>query len=388
MKVEGFIAGRLRFKGRIAAVSIAVSFFVMILSVAVSSGFRKEIRCGASSFCGDIQLTSVSMDYINEDSPINARPSFYGSLESLQGVKTISPAIYRAGIVKKDDSIHGVIFKGIEGADSLSGLGVRVPSHLCELLGLGVGDRLTSYFIGENVKVRNFTVREVYDGLVDIGDALMVYASIDDMRRLNGWDSLQVSALEITLEDAYKSGPMMSEMTSEVGSIALLSASDDDDTLLAASVKDKYPQVFNWLDLIDFNVLFILLLMTVVAGFNMISGLLILLFQNISTIGTLKSMGMTDRSIAGVFLRVSSVLVLKGMAVGNALAFLFCGIQSATHLIKLNPDNYFVSFVPVSINVPMTLLADAGAYAAIMLLLLIPCIFISKVDPAQTVRAQ
>lgn len=378
----------MRFKGRIAAISIAVSFLVIILAVAVSSGFRKEIRRGASSFCGDIQLASVSMDYISEDNPISSRPSYYGAISAVQGVKSIEPAIYRAGIVKKDDNIHGVVFKGIEGADSLSGLGVRVPAHLCDLLGVGVGDRLTSYFIGANVKVRNFTIREVYDGLVDVGDALMIYASIEDMRRLNGWDSLEVSTLEVTLEDAYKSSSLMRDKTSEIGSIALLNADEDDDTLYAASVQDKYPQLFSWLDLIDFNVLVILLLMTVVAGFNMISGLLILLFQHISTIGTLKSMGMTDRSIAGVFLRVSSVLVLKGMAVGNALALLFCAVQGTTHFIKLNPDNYFVSFVPVSVNIPMILLADAGAFLGIMLLLLIPCLFISKVDPAQTVRTQ
>ena len=150
----------------------------------------------------------------------------------------------------------------------------------------------------------------------------------------------------------------------------------------------KYPALFSWLDLIDFNVLLILTLMTIVAGFNMISSLLILLFRHVSTIGTLKSMGMTDRDISSVFLRVSSNLVLKGMAIGNAAALLFCLIQGTTHVLKLDPANYFVSFVPVSVNLPMILLADALAYGIIMLLLLIPCLFISKVDPARTVRAQ
>lgn len=157
---------------------------------------------------------------------------------------------------------------------------------------------------------------------------------------------------------------------------------------VAMSAVHKYPQIFAWLDLIDRNVLVILILMTIVAGFNMISGLLILLFRNISTIGTLKALGMTDKSIAEVFLRVSSNLVLKGMLIGNALALSFCFLQGTTHFITLNPENYFVSFVPVRVNPFLILEADLAAYLVIMLLLLIPSLFVSRVDPAKTVRAK
>jgi lipoprotein-releasing system permease protein len=128
--------------------------------------------------------------------------------------------------------------------------------------------------------------------------------------------------------------------------------------------------------------------MTVVAGFNMISGLLILLFENISTIGILKSMGMTDKSISKVFLAASARLVSVGMLIGNVLAMLICIIQKTTHILKLNPENYYVSFVPVNIDLVQILMADALSFVAIMLLLLIPCLFISKVDPAQTVRVR
>jgi lipoprotein-releasing system permease protein len=174
----------------------------------------------------------------------------------------------------------------------------------------------------------------------------------------------------------------------KAGTIALLSASDDDDALTAVSSLNKYPQIFSWLDLIDFNVLIILLLMTVVAGFNMISGLLIMLFRSISTIGTLKAMGMTDRNISSVFLRVASDAVLKGMIAGNLAAIALCLLQKWTHLVHLNPENYFVSFVPIHLNLPLIIVADAISYGLIMLLLLIPTLFISRVDPAQTVRAQ
>ncbi len=208
------------------------------------------------------------------------------------------------------------------------------------------------------------------------------------MRRLNEWDETQVSALEVTLGSAYKSTMMMEEKSAELGNIAILYAQEDEPQMMSTSIVRQFPQLFDWLDLIDFNVLFILLLMAVVAGFNMISGLLIMLFRNISTIGTLKALGMTDKGIAKVFLQVSSNLVLKGMLIGNALALLFCLIQGRTHFFKLNPENYFVSFVPVAVNVPMILLADLAAYIIIMLLLLLPSLFISKVDPAQTMRTQ
>ena len=180
----------------------------------------------------------------------------------------------------------------------------------------------------------------------------------------------------------------MREASDKVGMIALEKGPEGIDRLISTSVMSRYPQIFDWLDLIDFNVLFILILMTIVAGFNMISGLLIMLFRNISTIGTLKSLGMTDRSIAKVFLKVASVIVLKGMAIGNAAALLLCALQSSTHLLRLNPENYFVSFVPVHVNIPMVVFADVISFVVIMLLLLIPCVFISRVDPAQTVRAQ
>ena len=180
----------------------------------------------------------------------------------------------------------------------------------------------------------------------------------------------------------------MKQAASEIGFIMNSYEQEEDDTLIATSAVSRYPQIFSWLSLIDFNVFFILVLMTIVAGFNMISGLLIMLFENISTIGLLKSLGMTDMSISKVFLSSSAVLVLKGMAVGNAAGMLFCLIQGTTHLLKLDPENYFVSYVPVHLDLAAILAADAAAFAVIMLLLMIPSLFISKVDPAQTVRVR
>jgi lipoprotein-releasing system permease protein len=224
--------------------------------------------------------------------------------------------------------------------------------------------------------------------MVQADDKLVVSADLTDMQRVNGWKDDQASVMEIMLEEEYKNEAQIEEIADLVGIMVNAYGSDDEASVISVSAVSSYPQLFDWLNLIDFNVVFILLLMTIVAGFNMISGLLIMLFENISTIGLLKSLGMTDRAISKVFLSTSAVLVLKGMAAGNLLAILFCIIQGTTHLLRLNPENYFVSFVPVNLDMGMILCADILSFFVIMLLLLIPCIFISKVDPAETVRVR
>lgn len=388
MAAERFISSRIQFKGRVAVITISVSFLVMILAVAISSGFRKEIRGGLSEISGDILLTSVMSDYNTDSRPISDTPSFLGSIESLKGVESVTPVIYRTGIVKKGENIHGVLFKGVADPDSLLAGTIRIPKRLAEILIVSKGDKVPAYFVGEKLQAKVFTVSDVFDDILQTDENLMVYSSIDDLRALNGWEEGQVSALEVRAAAAWRDDPRLSELAAQIGDIALRQSNDQDDTLVATSLTKSYPQLFGWLNLIDNNVLAILVLMTVVAGFNMISGLLIMLFRSISTIGTLKTMGMSNRAISGVFLRVSAKTVFRGMLIGNVLALGLCALQGATHALTLDPANYFVSFVPVALDVPMILIADAVAFAVILLLLLIPTLFISGVDPSRTVRAQ
>ena len=374
--------------------SIAVSFLVMIIAVSVSSGFRHAIRDGISSVSGDIQLLPLNMNLMDETSPVESDASYLPYVKEVKGVEEVIPVIYRAGIVKHAEEIHGVLIKAMpvehlpfDNTDSVS-LGVSIPRRLSEFTGIGQGDRMLTYFVGNKVRARQFNVISIYDSILETDDRLVVYADIKDMQRLNGWQENQVSAMEIMLDKDSRGSDKEDDITAEIGTIAYAYSSEDDTTVLATSCTSRYPQIFDWLNLMDFNVLFILILMTIVAGFNMISGLLIMLFENISTIGLLKTLGMTDRAIAKVFLSSSAVLTIKGMAIGNALAILFCVIQSTTHILKLDPVNYFVSYVPVHPDMGLILTADIIAFAAIMLLLLIPCLFISKVDPADTVRVR
>ena len=388
MNVSLFISRRLKFKGGIVMTCIAVSYFVMIIAVAVSSGFRTEIRRGISELSGDIQLTPPDLNVLDSSHPLEWNAPYLPYIRNVDGVQDVVPVIYRAGIVRQDGNIHGVLFKGIETAQDSIPLAISIPERLSQISGLKEGDRMTVYFIGEKVSVRQFNISLVYDSIVETDDRLVVYADIDDLRRLDGWTENQVSSIEVILDKKHKSERDISELTQEIGAFVNAYSYDSESPVVAVSSVSKYPQLFDWLDLIDFNVLFIIILMTIVAGFNMISGLLIMLFENTSTIGLLKSMGMTDRGISNIFLSSAAVLVLKGMFVGNALAFLFCLIQDRLHILRLDPENYFVSFVPVDLSVLGVVCADIISFVIIMLLLLIPALFISRVDPAQTVRVK
>jgi lipoprotein-releasing system permease protein len=387
MDVSLFISKRLRFKGHISMISIAVSYLVMIIAVSVSSGFRQEIRAGLADLSGDIRIVPPSQSVLDEDRPIEKNAAYRPYIEGVEGVSEIRPVVYKAGIVKNTDNIHGVLFKGVESDDTVQ-LAVSIPMRLAQITGLGPGDRMLAYFVGESVKARQFTVTSVYDAMLEADDKLVVYADIADLQRVNGWGQDSVSCLEIMLQEEMRNEADILNVNAEIGMLINTYASDDEEYVIASSSVSAYPQLFDWLDLIDFNVLFILILMTIVAGFNMISGLLIMLFENVSVIGLLKALGMTDRAISKVFLSSSAILVLKGMALGNGMAFFFCLVQGMTKVLRLDPENYFVSYVPVNLDFGLVIAADIISFLVIMFLLLIPCLFISKVDPADTVRVK
>ena len=383
MKADHFISRKLKFQGSIAAVSIAVSFLVIILAVAISSGFRHAIRDGVAAMTGDIRISANAVG----NAPVPVHLPSEEAVLSLPGVRSLTPVILRQGIVRSGDVIHGVIVKGLPDRPD-SALCVSIPSRLSAITGLGVGDEMTTYFIGEKVRVRRFHITEVHRDLLEMDDNLLVYAHIDDLRRLGGFGEDEASALEVSLRREMRTAGAMEELAHRIGNIFLGSDAPEEENLLVSSSVNSYPQLFDWLDLLDFNVMFILLLMVLVAGFNMISGLLIVLFRNISTIGTLKTLGMTDRSIGKVFLRVAAGVVFKGMLIGNAIALAFCLVQGTTHLIPLDPVNYFVSWVPVHVDPLWIVAADLVAFGGILLLLLLPTLFIARIDPAKTVRAE
>ena len=382
-----------------AAIAIAVSFFIIILAVAVSAGFRNVIRDGVAAMTGDVRIQPYVSGTGEDPVSMPAHLPSAEKLLALPGVVGIEPVAVRAGIVKNGDIIHGVVVKGVVAEsdndvmaesdnDVMAGpdrpsLAVSIPHRLSEITGLGVGDDMVTYFVGEKVRVRKFHITAIHRDLVEMDDNLLVYANLSDIQRLNGWSKDEVSCLDVSLtENASRE-----EVAWTIGHILADSGDPVEDALYVTSSEESYRQIFDWLKLLDFNVLVILILMTVVAGFNMVSGLLIMLLRNIPTIGTLKTMGMSDRAIGRLFVRIGARAVFKGMLIGNALALLFCLVQGATHLIPLDPANYFVSWVPVHINVLWVIAADIAAFAGIIALLWLPSRVVASIDPAKTVKA-
>ena len=384
MVADSFISRKIKFKGNIAAVATAVSFFVIIVAVAVSSGFRHSIRDGVAAMTGDIRITpyvSGGQDPV----PMSRHLPSEDMILAIPGVTGIIPVVSRAGIVKNGEIVHGVIVKGTPDQVGGDGLAVSIPHRLAEITGLEAGEDLTTYFVGEKVRARKFHITAEHRDIIETDDNLLVYARLEDMQRLNGWDYTSVSQLEVKVKNA--SPKVLKDIEAHIGYILSTSPDEDENGLYVISSARSYPQIFDWLGLLDVNVLIVLILMTLVAGFNMISGLLVMLLRNIPLIGTLKALGMQDRAIGRLFVRIGAEAVLKGMLVGNALAFLFCLIQGTTHLIKLDPANYFVSFVPVHLPFWGILGADIAAFLGIVLLMWLPALSISKIDPAETVKA-
>ncbi|MCF0175197.1 MAG: ABC transporter permease, partial [Bacteroidales bacterium] len=212
-EVTGFISKRLKLKGTLATVCTAVSFFVIIIAVAISSGFRQEIRNGLSLAGGDVRIIPTNHDYLSEGNPIPTDAPYFEKITELPIVESIYPVIYRAGIVKSGGQIHGVMVKGVEPSHPMcpaeGELNVRVPQSLCDALELDKESSVLTYFIGERVQVRKFKITEIYKDVLDNKEMCVVYAPIATLRRLNRWEDNQISAVEINLnitsEDAIKS---------------------------------------------------------------------------------------------------------------------------------------------------------------------------------------
>ena len=385
----------------ISVVSVALSIAVIIIAVAVSNGFRDEIGGKARGFMGDITLAEPGMEITGESGPVTAELSYLGKIAELPFVERISGVSYRRGILKTADEIGGVLFKGVDStynmdfysrylvAGTLPELGGKSPSNeimvskrLADMLQYKPGDKITAYFVDEQVKVRRFTITGIFDAQLEQLDKYLAIADNRQITRLNGWEN-GYSGYEI-----YLKTEAAAEHTEAVENLIYEYTTEKDTPVVPVSLKEKYYILYDWLHLLDLNVLIILALMIAVAGFNMVSGLLIMLFERISQIGLLKSLGMTDRAISRIFLTKSAIVVVQGMIWGNAIAIALCLLQKHLNIIGLDPANYFVSSVPVDFNLLWIASMNVVAFVAIMLIMMLPCHFISRIDPAATMRVK
>lgn len=367
----------------VALVSVCVSFAVMVVAIAVVDGFKYEIRSKVTGFMGGVMLVNPGMPPVNEEYPFPGNLSYRDTLLQIRGVESVNEVAYRSGLVKTDDKIEGLCFKGVEreGGDIND---VEISESMARRLSLKVGDKMVVYFIGDDVKVRKFTISSLYNAQLDEIDGKFAIVDIRQVRRLNGWGNDDVSCLEIMVSSKAD----IDAVERQVRDMEYLCSTDDDTPLFVTSAKKLYAHLFDWLALLDLNVLMILALMIIVAGFNMISAILIIIFEKISMVGLLKSLGMTSKEVGKVFLHRSASLIGKGLLIGNAAGIIISIVQKYTRVLKLDSANYFVDAVPIDLNIWKIIAVDAAAFALIILIVSISTKVISRISPDRTMKME
>ena len=412
MNIEYFIAKRIHFQQgkknvsrpavRIATIAIALGLAVMIIAVSVVIGFKKEIRSKIIGFGGHIQITNFDTNNTYEMLPIKFEQSFIKKLNEIQGVKHLEVFATKPGIIKTKTEFQGIVIKGIgndfdwtffksnliEGdtldvaGDSIQNNAI-ISKHLANMLGLKLGDKFFTYFFQDHVKARRFTITGIYSTNFVEYDKLFIITDLRHVQQLNGWENNEFSGLQVIIDDFNKIDHVGEDVNDVAGDIVSTNAN----AYFSQTIKQINPQVFGWLELLDMNVWVILILMLLVAGFNMISGLLILILERTNMIGILKSTGATNWSVRKIFLYHSFFLVGKGMLWGNLIGLSLCALQYYTGIIPMpDPESYYVAIVPVSFNWIYILLLNAGTFLASLFMMIGPSYLITKILPAKIIR--
>lgn len=409
MNLELFIARRL-LRGkqtgsvsvpivRIALAGIALGLCVMLLSVFIITGFKQEITAKLSGFMAHLNITAYENNASYSGEGILVPDTLVAGLRALQGVKQAYPYVTKPAILKSDSEIHGVVLKGVDSvydavfyrdhikAGEFPDFGTSRPSNdilisssVARLLEVKAGGKLSAHFVQEPPRVRVFTVKGIYDTGFKEYDDMVVLCDIRHLQRLNGWDAGEISGIAMELTDLKKI-PQMEAVVDE-----LLPLDDQGSFYKISTLRESAPQVFDWLSLLNMNVGIILTLIVIVAGFNMVSGLLILILDKTTLIGVLKALGYKNVSLKKLFLYVATGLIIRGMIAGNLLALLLGGIQYYFRVISLDPGVYYMDKVPVNFDIGYMLLLNIGVILVSVCMLIIPTMLISRIRPIKAIR--
>lgn len=391
----------------IATISVAVGLAVMIVSVSVIMGFKREIQAKVSGFASDIEVLDVNSQVIPEGFPITADTTFVTAVKHWPGVKSADPVAHKIGVIKTDNEFQDIVLKGLPttydttfvASTILEG---RLPSldaqpdeyglissgeillsrRQADALNLNVGDKVYAYFFEQTIRQRRFTVCGIYETNLAIFDERMVITDLPTVQALNKWEPTQCSTLEVRL----RPGADLDATTLHAKDYCTAHPDTMRTPRIAIGIKEHYPQIFSWLELLDFNMYVILILMLLVAGFTMVSGLLILILERTQTIGVLKALGATNRKVRAIFIDFAALITIRGLVLGNILAFAIIFAQQQWHLIHLNPANYYVDTVPLHVSWFYILLLNVGTLILTTLALVGPSLMISRIQPAKAIR--
>lgn len=386
----------------IATWGIAVGLAVMILSVAVVVGFKHEVRGKVVGLGSDITVTNFDAQKSYETVPVVAGDSLLDVLRTAEGVKHVQRYSTKPGMIMTDDNFLGMVLKGVaseydwtflkkhllEGeipafSDTASTNRTLISRTIANKLRVQTGDKLYTYYIeGENVRARRLEIAGIYQTNFTLYDDLFLITDLYTVNRLNSWKPDQVSGVELEVTD-YELLETVKEIVREQVD---MQTDRYGNTYYTQTVVDSNPQIFAWLDLLDMNVWVILILMTGVAGFTMISGLLIIILERTNMIGVLKALGADNLAIRKVFLSFSVFLIGRGMLWGNIIGLTFVGIQSYFRIFKLDPTTYYVDCVPVEFNLWWWLLLNVCTLIVSVLMLIGPSYLITRIHPAKSIR--
>lgn len=379
---------------KIAIISITLSLAVMIISMAVVTGFQEEIRGKVIGFGAHIQVSHFDVNYSTELKPISKDQQLIDNIKQVKGVTHVQAFANKAGIIKTDEDIHGIVLKGA-GQDFdpsffnkhlLQGSipdfsqedrsdSILISSYMSKQLQISIGDDVWLYFIQDPPRLRRMYISGIYDTGMEELDNLFVIGDIRHVQRLNDWDDNQVGGLEIFLEKQAQTDAVLR---------ALFEFLPYD--LEAQSISRLFPQIFDWLALLDMNVVVILTLMLFVANINMITTLLITVLEKTSFIGVLKAMGAPNVMVRKIFLYHAGMMILKGLLLGNLLGISICLLQHHFGVVKLAQESYYVSEVPVNIDALTIIILNAATFLICMALLIIPSMVIARITPVKAIN--
>lgn len=387
---------------RIATIGVAIGLAVMIVTVSVVLGFKHTIRDKVVGFGGHIQVHNVL--WFNDIDPytISVDDSLMNAISHIDGVKHTERYSITQGLLKTDDDFLGVAFKGVgpefdttflkshlldgempQFSDSTSRYQLLVSKMIADKLKLSVGQKIFAYFIEDNnVRTRKYTICGIYQTNMTRFDESLCFTDIYTVNRLNGWKPDECSAISVTIDNLDQI------LRTEEAFIEKINRTDDKNgnMLTTQTIYESYPQVFIWLELLDINVWIILALMVCVAGFTMISGLLIIILERTQMIGILKALGAHNKTIRHTFLWFSVFIIGQGMLWGNIIGIGIVLLQQYTGIITLDPQTYYVSQAPMELNIPLTLLLDAVTLFICVFVLIAPSYLISHIHPAKSMR--
>ena len=383
---------------KIAIAAIALGIIIMLITIATTFGLQYKIKEKISGFNGNIQISN----YEDNNSQITVNPisiaqEFYPNFRGVEGVKSIQTYATKGGIIRTPTDFEGIILKGVAKdydwsffkdylvAGELLSLteemsnDVLISKTTADRLGFNLGDSFTTFFIKDDPNkapnARKLTVVGIYNSGLQEYDENYVIGDIKQIQRLNKWEANQVGGFEVLLNDFDSLQEKGDEIYKELPS-----------TLNSQTIQEKFPAIFEWLDLLDMNIVVIIAIMIIIAGINMITALLVLILERTQMIGILKALGNANWSIRKVFLYNASYLIVIGLFWGNIIGLGILLLQKYFGIIKLNPETYYVSEAPVYLDVGYILLLNVGTLLLCLFMLLIPSYIVSKISPVKAIK--